>query len=148
VTQESANRNAITDATWAFLTLRLFLGIRWLIAGIEKFELNDTYSFANYYENMRRMGTGIAGSTFLPQWMCLPYAYTIGHLMLVLGVLLLLGVKTRLVLVATSALYISLAAGLMAAEEDGGVAWLAIHVGLTAGAILLVKHNRFAITRD
>jgi thiosulfate dehydrogenase [quinone] large subunit len=53
------------------------------------------------------MGTGIAGSTFLPQWMCLPYAYTIGHLMLVLGVLLLLGVKTRLVLVATSALYIS-----------------------------------------
>jgi thiosulfate dehydrogenase [quinone] large subunit len=68
--------------------------------------------------------------------------------MLVLGVLLLLGVKTRLVLVATSALYISLAAGLMAAEEDGGVAWLAIHVGLTAGALLLVKYNRFAITRD
>lgn len=148
MTQDSANRNAITDAAWAFLTLRLFLGIRWLIAGIEKFELNDTYSFANYYENMRRMGTGIAGSTFLPQWMCLPYAYAIGHLMLILGVLLLLGVKTRLVLVATSALYISLAAGLMAAEEDGGVAWLAIHVGLTAGALLLVKHNRFALTRD
>jgi thiosulfate dehydrogenase [quinone] large subunit len=148
IPSNSTNSKSISDASWAFLTLRLFLAIRWLIAGIQKFELNGSYSFANYYENMRRMGSGIAGSTFLPEWMCLPYAYTIGHLMVVLGVMLLLGIKTRIVLLLSSALYISLALGLMAAEEDGGVAWLAIHVGLTAAALLLVRHNRFAITRD
>lgn len=136
------------NATWAFLTLRLFLALRWIISAIEKFELEGTYSFANYYANARRLGEGIAGATFLPTWLALPYAYTLGHLTMVVGILLLLGVKTRLMLLITGALYISLAVGLMAAEENEGVAWLAIHVGLTAGALLLVSHNRLAITRD
>jgi thiosulfate dehydrogenase [quinone] large subunit len=33
----------------------------------------------------------------------------------------------------------------MAVQENEGVAWLAIYVGLTAGALLLVRHNRFAL---
>jgi len=137
-----------SNATWAFLTLRLFLALRWIISAIEKFELDGVYSFANYYANARRLGEGIASNTFLPAWMTLPYAYTLGHLMFVVGVLLLLGIKTRLMLIITAALYISLAAGLMAAEDNEGVAWLAIHVGLTAGALLLVSHNKLALTRD
>lgn len=137
-----------TDATWAFLTLRLFLALRWIISAIEKFELNGEYSFANYYANMKRMGEGIASSSILPAWMTVPYAYTLGHLTMIVGILLLLGVKTRCMLIATAALYVSLAAGLMFVEENEGIAWLAIHVALSAGALLLVKHNRIAITKD
>ena len=136
-----------SDATWAFLMIRLFLGLRALIAGIQKFELDGTYSMANYYENMGRMGEGIASSSFMPTWMTLPYAYTLGHLLTVLGILLLLGIKTRWMLIISGLTYISLAFGLMAVEEAGGVAWLAIHVGLCAGALLLVKHDRFALVK-
>jgi thiosulfate dehydrogenase [quinone] large subunit len=137
-----------SDSTWAFMLLRLFLGFRALVAGIEKFEADGRYSMANYYVNMRRMGEGIASSSFLPTWLTLPYAYTLGHLLVLLGVLLLLGVKTRLILIITGLTYLSLAVGLMAVEEDGGVAWLAIHVMICAGALLLVPHNRLALTRN
>jgi thiosulfate dehydrogenase [quinone] large subunit len=147
-TASPPEKTFLSDAALAFLSLRLFLALRWIISAIEKFELNNDYSFASYYANMKRLGEGIAASTFIPTWLALPYAYSLGHITMLVGVLLLLGVKTRWMLVATMLLFISLAAGLIAAEEDQGVAWLAIHVGLTAGALLLVKHNRFAITRD
>ncbi|MEZ5277413.1 MAG: hypothetical protein R3F07_13620 [Opitutaceae bacterium] len=137
-----------SDATWAFMLIRLFLGFRALIAGIEKFELDGVYSMENYYANMRRMGEGIASSSFLPSWMTLPYAYTLGHLLVVLGILLLLGVKSRLMLILNGLTFLSLSVGLMAVEESGGVAWLAIHVILCAGGLLLVSHNRFALTRN
>ena len=117
-----------TDATWAFMTLRLFLGFRALLAGVEKFELDGTYSMANYYANMRRMGEGIASSSFLPASLTLPYAYTLGHFLVVLGLLLLLGVKTRLMIILSGLTYLSLAIGLMAVQENGGIAWLGIHV--------------------
>ncbi len=145
----SSNENCTwTGATMAFLSLRLFLALRWIVSAIEKFEQNNTYGFENYYANMRRMGEGIASSTFMPSWMTLPYAYSLGYVTMVVGVLLLLGVKTCWMLVASSALFISLSVGLMAAEENEGVAWLAIHIAINAGALLLVRHNRLAVTRD
>ncbi len=137
-----------TDATWAFLSLRLFLAFRWIISAIEKFELNNEYSFANYSTNMKRMAGGIAGSSFIPQALATPYAYSLGIITLVVGVLLLIGVRTRCMLILTALLYISLSLGLMAVDENEGVAWLAIHVALTAGALVLLRHNRLAVTAD
>jgi len=37
---------------------------------------------------------------------------------------------------------------LMAAQDNEGIAWLAIHVGLFAGALVLVRHNRLALWPD
>lgn len=137
-----------SEATWAFLTLRLFLALRWIISAIEKYELNGEYSFENYYTNMRRMAEGIASESIFPGWATLPYAYSLGHVTMLVGILLLLGVKTSWMLVANALLYVSLAAGMMAVEENAGVAWLAIHIALSVWALLLVKHNRLALTRD
>ncbi|MGH8017251.1 MAG: MauE/DoxX family redox-associated membrane protein [Opitutaceae bacterium] len=137
-----------SDATWAFLSLRLFLAFRWIISAIEKFELNHEYSFASYSTNMKRMAGGISGSSFIPQFLATPFAYSLGYITLIAGVLLLLGVKTRCMLLLTAVLYTSLSAGLMAVDENEGVAWLAIHVALTAGALVLIRHNRLAITAD
>ena len=61
------------------------------------------------------------------------------------GAALLLGVKTRATLTLTGLLYVGLSFGLMAVQEAEGVAWLAIHVGLIAGALVLVRHDRFAL---
>jgi thiosulfate dehydrogenase [quinone] large subunit len=130
------------EYTWAFLILRLFLGLRTFFEGVEKFELGGTYSFANYYQNMGKMAQGITANSFLPLWATRNYAHSLGYVLLILGAALLLGVKTRITLVLTGLLYVSLAFGLMAVQENEGVAWLAIYVGLIAGALVLVRHDR------
>lgn len=136
---------ATCEYTAAFLLLRLFLGLRTFFEGVQKFELKGTYSFANYYENMGKMAAGITGASFLPLWMTRNFAHSLGYALIALGAALLLGVKMRVTLVLTGLLYVGLAFGLMAVQEDQGVSWLAIYVGLIVGALVLVRHDRFAI---
>ena len=62
-----------------------------------------------------------------------------------LGVAVLLGVRTRTALFLTGLIYLSLSFGLMAVQEAEGVAWLGIHIGLIAAALVLVRHDRFAL---
>lgn len=136
------------DSTAAFLLLRLFLALRALMAGVEKFELGGTYSFENYYKSMGRMATGITGASFLPLWSTKIFAHSLGYILIVLGVALLLGLKTRISLFAMGLVYIGLSFGLMAVQESEGVAWLGMHLLIVAGALLLVRHNRFAVWPD
>ena len=136
------------EYTAAFLLLRLFLGLRTALAGLEKFESNGSYSLANYAQNMGRMASGITGASFLPLWATKPFAMTLGYVLTIVGLMLLLGLKTRLSLVLTGLVYIALSFGLMAVQEAEGIAWLAIHVGLIAGALVLVRHDRFAVWPD
>jgi thiosulfate dehydrogenase [quinone] large subunit len=136
------------EYTYAFLVLRLFLGLRALLAGLEKFESKGIYSFAGYYENMKRLATGITGASFLPLWATKLFACSIGYVLIVLGVTILLGIKTRCSLFLMGLTYVALSFGLMAVQESDGVAWLGMHVALVAGALVLVQHNRFALWRD
>lgn len=128
----------------AFL-LRLFLGLRTLFAGIEKFEAKGTYSLQNYSDNMTRMAQGITGASFLPLWATKNFAFVLGYLLIVLGAALLLGVKMRQTLFLTGLVYVGLSFGLMAVQESEGVAWLGIHVAMIVGALALVRYNRYCI---
>ncbi len=147
-TSTPSAKSSCTEYTAAFLLLRLFLGLRTLMAGIEKFESGGKYSFEAYYANMSRMAAGITGASFMPLWMTKSFAISLGYLLIVFGAALLLGLRTRCALILTGLLYVGLSFGLMAVQESEGVAWLAIHVGLFAGALVLVKHNRFALWSD
>jgi thiosulfate dehydrogenase [quinone] large subunit len=136
------------ELTAAFLILRLFIGLRTLLAGIEKFESGGNYSFANYYKNMARMAQGITSASFLPLWATKTFAMSIGYVLVALGLSVLLGLKTRVALVFTGLTYVGLSFGLMAVQESEGVAWLGIYVGLIAGALCLVRHNKFFLWSD
>lgn len=136
------------DYTAAFTLLRLFLGLRTLFAGIEKFEAKGSYSIENYRTNMHHMAEGITGASFLPLWATNLFAGTLGYLLIAFGALILLGVKPRITLFLTGLLYVGLSFGLMAVQENQGVAWLATHVGLFAGALALVRHSRFNLWSD
>jgi thiosulfate dehydrogenase [quinone] large subunit len=140
--------NSRLEYTGAFLLLRLWLGLRTLIAGLEKWESGGTYSFENYYKNMGRMAQGISSSSFMPLWMTKNFAHTLGYALVVLGLCVLLGVKSRLSLFATGLLYVGLSFGLMAVQEAEGVAWLGMHMIVIAGALMLVRYERFAIWGD
>lgn len=136
------------EYTYAFLVLRLWLGLRALLAGLEKFESKGSYSLENYTTNMKRMATGITGASFMPLSMTTGFALSIGFILVLLGVAILLGIKTRFSLFLMGLTYVALSFGLMAVQESDGVAWLGMHVALVAGALVLVQHNRFALTRD
>lgn len=136
------------EYTAAFLLLRIFLGLRTLLAGLEKFESKGTYSLAGYYENMGRMASGITGASFLPLWATRNFANSLGFVLLILGLALLLGIKTRTALFVTGLVYVGLSFGLMAVQEGEGVAWLGVHVAMFAAALTLVRHDRFALWRE
>jgi len=136
------------ELTYAFLLLRLFLATRALMSCVEKFESGGAYSLQNYTTNMTRMATGITGASFLPLWATKAFALPLGYILGVLGVALLLGLKTRLTLVVMGLLYIALAFGLMAVQQGDGVAWLGVYLGLVVAALTLVRYNRFAVWPD
>jgi len=71
----------------------------------------------------------------------------LGYALVLLGLMLLLGLGTRLSLVLMAFLYTVLMIGLLLLRQEDGVAWLGVHIGLIAFALTLAKHNRFALTR-
>jgi thiosulfate dehydrogenase [quinone] large subunit len=132
----------------AFLILRLFLGLRTLLAGLEKYERNGTYSIKTYTENMDHMAQGITGASFLPLLATRNFAHALGYLLILFGAMILLGIKPRVSLFLAGLLYVGLSFGLMVVQENEGVAWLGIHVGLFAAALVLVRHSRFSLWPD
>ena len=137
--------NSRLEYTGAFLLLRLWLGLRTVMAGVEKFESGGTYSFENYYKTMSKMAQGITGASFMPLWMTKTFALPLGYLLIILGLSVLLGVKSRISLFLTGLLYVGLSFGLMAVQEGDGTAWLGMHIVMFVGALVLVRNERFAL---
>lgn len=139
-----------TDLALAFMMLRLWLGLRWLIAGIEKFEYEGVLSMENYTNNMNRIASGISSEAVFPfpEWITKIYAMGLGYEQILLGLLILAGVKLRIMMTLNTLFYISLSFGMMAVASSEGIAWLGTHMVLSVGAMLLVKHQKWAAWRD
>lgn len=158
------------SASMAFVLLRLWLGVRSLITGIEKFagvetrqrplldEFGDpdisgamvnvkekVYGLSHYHGLPKPLYDKFAAEPLMPVWMLDLYSGVLGYVLVLLGVLLLIGALPRISLLASGLVYVSLSVGLILLNESGGVAWLATHMILVALALLLVKYNRFAV---
>jgi thiosulfate dehydrogenase [quinone] large subunit len=168
-----AGRNVNWDFTFAFLALRLWLGVRSVFVGIEKFAayrsvampLIDpatgqpdasgvmvnvnikSYALANYAGIPAALGEKFAHQPLLPKFALVPFNYMLGPAFILTGIMLLIGLGTRISLIAQALLFIALTVGLVLIDQSDGVAWLGIHIGLVAGAFLLVKHNRFMVLK-
>ena len=157
-------------ASLALLTLRLWLGVRSLLTGIEKFTGIDTvqkplldefgepdisgamvnvkekvYGFQYYHGLPKPLYDKFAEEPLLPKWALDLYGGVLGYGLIALGIALLLGVAPRTTLFLGGLLYVSLTLGLILIGEDGGIAWLATHVVLVVLALLLVRYSRFAL---
>ncbi len=156
----------------AFLLLRLWLGLRAVITGLEKFagkvseqkplldefgqpDINGTmvavdhkvYALKYYQGIPAALQSKFAAEPLLPAYLLKPYGATLGYVLIVAGLMLLLGIATRTSLFINGLIYLSLTFGLVLINESGGVAWLAIHLVLVVAALLLAQHNRFALTK-
>jgi thiosulfate dehydrogenase [quinone] large subunit len=157
--------------TYAFITLRLWLAMRALVTGIEKFagvkvtetELLDefgdpdisgamvevkskAYGLSDYHGIPESLVGKFEAEPLIPNFLLAPYGLLLGPVLLITGLLLLLGVATRTTLFVMGLMYTSLTLGLILIRQDGGVAWLAIHIILIVLALRLVPHNRFALS--
>jgi thiosulfate dehydrogenase (quinone) large subunit len=168
----SQNYNHDTNGqTWAFLTLRLWIGVRTLLAGLEKFSEKITtqqplldsngvpdssgavvevskkvYGISHYHGIPEVLKTKFLDEPLLPQFLTTPFYSCLGYALVVLGAAILLGIWTRVSLVLTAVLYTMLMMGLLLIRQEDGVAWLAIHAVLIANALLLSRHNRYSLT--
>ncbi len=172
MTTPQTSQLCFSGRTLGFLCLRLWLGLRALMAGVEKFSARVTiqepllgadgapdpsgaiveiekkvYGLSHYHAVPDSLATKFAEEPLLPALLTRPFFAALGPALLVLGLLLLLGVATRWTLFAMGALYTFLTVGLMLIGQDAGVSWLAIHIGLVALALALAEHNRIALTR-
>lgn len=161
------------EQSLAFIVLRLWLATRAILTGIEKFGAYKTiqkplidpatgmedpsgamvevkmkfYALTNYSGIPPSLKDKFANEPLLPHPMLTAYDRMLGPALIITGIMLLLGLGTRLSLFVQGLIYVTLTIGLILIKQDDGVAWLGIHVALVAFALILARYNRFAILK-
>jgi len=124
---------------WAFLLLQIFLGLRFLAAGLGKFNGPNGLSFQHFYSQvMPALSQPFLEKTMLPAWMIQLFLGSLPYGEILLGAGILVAGKNRGPLILAGLLYISLAFGQMLIGGHTTVADIAIHLGLVVAALLLV----------
>jgi uncharacterized membrane protein YphA (DoxX/SURF4 family) len=137
----------MSPESWAFLALRIFIGLRMLLAGLMKFRTDSGFSFDNYYHGFVSSQIDFFSShTFLPKWTLWPYLNSLAYLEILFGILLLVGIRVKMSLTLTALLLISIAFGVMLLPTGSPmVADIGVFLGLTCFALLLAKHHKCPI---
>ena len=158
--------------TYAFWTLRLWLGLRAVLSGLEKFSTKITvqqplldvkgvpdpsgaivevqhkvFGFSHYQAISDTLQDKFANEPLLPTLLTTPFYMLLGYVLIVIGLALLLGIRTREALLGMGILYAILAVGLILISQEQGVAWLGIHELLVVAALVLSPFNRWSVTR-
>ena len=155
---------------YASLLARLWLGVRAVQTGVEKFSKtvqldgqavsvdgaanteglttvtsSKVYGLENYHGVPEALMKKFEGEPLMLKFALPLYDKVLGPALIVLGLTILLGVAYRSSLFVLGLLYISLTWGLILIKQDDGVSWLGVHMILILGALALARHNRFAI---
>jgi thiosulfate dehydrogenase [quinone] large subunit len=164
----STNKLALT---YGALLLRLWLAVRAIQTGVEKYsgiKLTDQavkidgkpneeglsaanavkdYALNHYHGVPAGLMKKFEAEPLMLKFALPLYDKILGPALLILGITILLGIATRTSLFLLGLLYISLTWGLILIKQDDGVSWLGIHMILIVMALALAEHNRFAILK-
>jgi thiosulfate dehydrogenase [quinone] large subunit len=169
----SSNEKCSKDLglTLGMLILRIWLGLRAIQTGIEKFagsKANSSvvdidgvpnsygltkdgadkfYSFSEYHGVPVPLYDKFATEPLVPTWGLNLYDTILGPVLILLGLGILLGIAQRISLFAMGLVYTSLTFGLILIKQDAGIAWLGIHIIMVVMALALAKYNKFAILK-
>jgi len=123
---------------WAFLLLQLFLGMRFLTAGLGKFNGPKGLSFSQFYAQvMPALMQPFLERPFPPIWSVKLFVGGLPYAEILLGAGILVAGRNRVPLVLAGFLYISLAFGQMLIGGHSTVADIGIHLGLVVAALIL-----------
>lgn len=171
-TNETKNPGCNCDYTLAFLLLRGWLAVRAILAGIEKYGAYKTiqkpfidpttgeadpnavveikvkfYSLANYNGIPSALQGKFANEALLPHFALSAFNFLLGPALIISGVMLLIGLGTRISLFVQGLIYIALTAGLVLIGQNEGPPYLGIHLALVVFALMLAKHNKLALLK-
>jgi len=140
--------NERSEARWwpiapvgaASALLRLSLGVLFFFAGLGKFLREG--GAVGFGENLVESFS----DTYLPRFLLIPFSYGLPYIEVVLGALLILGIRTREVLAVTGLLLINLAFGQILKHEYGTVANNFNYVLIAAAGLWLAgQDNRYSV---
>jgi thiosulfate dehydrogenase (quinone) large subunit len=147
------------------LLLRVWLGVRTIQSGIEKFATSTlverpqmadgqptglvetvsekTYALSAYKGIPDALKSVFENQPMIPGFMLPVYNAVLGPALLILGATVLLGIASRISLLLMGLLYVSLTWGLVIWGEPGnaGVAYLGTHIVLIVMALHLTRHD-------
>ena len=172
-TCESAHATDKLSLLFGSIICRLWLGVRALQAGIEKYAGENVTENTTAVIDGKENEYGLAADSkvekiySLDSYSGVPagqlaefekeplmigfflklFDKLLGPALILMGITILLGVGSRISLLAQGLLYTGLTWGLILLGQQGGVAWLGIHVILVVMALNLIKHDRFVILK-
>lgn len=157
-----------TGPNLAYHSLRLWLGVRALVTGIEKFSgkrviqqpmidpvtgMEDPsgmmlevtqkfYALTNNAGVPAALRKELLEEPLLPRAINLAFMDALGTVLVLLGVLTLAGLWTRVALSVQALLYIALTVGMILLHQDAGISFLGVHMILIALALWLHDARR------
>ncbi len=149
MSDSSCSSSCRWDLALANLLLRLWIGLRMLFAGLDKFRagsgVDATFNLENYQKKMEAIAKLTHGNGFLPQNLCDLYAKPLGYLLLIGGVWAVLGLFSRLGLFFCGLVFLSLGVGLATLPDDTEVLYIGVHILIVAAALATNPHNKFSL---
>ena len=153
------------DLAFANLLLRLWIGMRLLGAGIDKWRAGScfgfkgvgpdgaeidiasgvTFSAENYDKKLANIAKLTFDKGFLPKPLCDMYAKPLGYILLGVGAWVILGLLSELSLFAAGLVFLSLGVGLATLPDDTEVVFIGIHILIVAAALATSRHKNFSI---
>jgi len=125
---------------WAFLLLQVFLGLRFLVAGVSKFHGPEGFRFGYFYSQiMPALSQPFLENGFLPEWGVKLYLGALPYAEILIGSGILVAGRNRVPLILAGFLFVSLAFGQMLIGGHSTVADIAIHLGLVILALRLLE---------
>lgn len=136
---------------YAHLLLRLWVGMRLFMAGLDKFRWGNgadtTFSLANYTDKKAPpIAKLMASNSFLPESMCASFANVIGYILLPVGIWVAIGIFTEFGLLAAGLVFLMLGFGLAALPDDTEVVSnIGLSVLIVAAALVTSKAKTFSL---
>lgn len=110
------------DLAFANLTLRLWVALRFVMAGVDKFRAGDganaTFNMGNFQTKADQIAKLMTDNSIVPPAFIGPFAHSIGYVLLVVGVWVAIGILSEFSLFAAGLTFLSLGFGLASLPDD------------------------------
>ncbi|MCX6852088.1 MAG: DoxX family membrane protein [Verrucomicrobia bacterium] len=135
---------------FAHLLLRLWVGLRLFMAGLDKFRWGNgpTVSFGldNYAKKTGPLAKLMTDNSFMPEWACNAFAATIGYILVPVGIWVAIGIFTEFGLLAAGLVFLALGMGLASLPDDTEVVSnIGLSILIVAAALVTAKAKTFSI---
>jgi len=153
----------------ALLLVRIWLGARAIISGIEKFagrvssesevsidgsvnsygltatETTKTYGMKFYSGIPEALKPKFASEPLLPEFLLNFFSAILGPSLILAGIATLLGIFPKISLFVLGIIFTILTVGLILIKQDAGVAWLGIHILLISFALFNAEKDKYIL---